>query len=237
MSAMDALFAVQDEDTIVGQLGHRHAHLSERRDLADAEAARAATAAEVNDLKSAHLDLYRRQRRYEGEVTAVEDRLAELDGMLYGGSVTSPKEAVALQNEIGHLRQRLDSLEGTVLETMEELEPVDKALAELSTRAGTEEESIATCRSALLAAESTVDGEVVEAEERRALAAGDVPTEVLARYERARISFGASAVVHFAGGDCNGCPYSMPAVEADRVRALDVGTLAECSECGRLVVR
>jgi len=194
---MDALFAVQDEDTIVGQLGHRHAHLSERRDLVDAETACAATAAEVDDLKSAHLDLYRRQRRYEGEVTAVEDRLAELD----------------------HLRQRLDSLEGTVLETMEELEPVDKALAELTTRAGTEEESIATCRSALLAAESTVDGEVVEAEERRALAAGDVPTEVLARYEWARISFGASAVVHFAGGDCNGCPYSMPAVEADRGHA------------------
>ena len=88
-----------------------------------------------------------------------------------------------------------------------------------------------------MAAESTVDGEAAEAGERRVLAAGDVPTEVLARYERARISFGASAVVHFAGGDCNGCPYSMPAVEADRVRALDVGTLAECSECGRLVVR
>jgi len=29
----------------------------------------------------------------------------------------------------------------------------------------------------------------------------------------------------------------MPSMEADRVKGLDAGTLAECSECGRLVVR
>ena len=49
MSAMDALFTVQDEDTIVRQLNHRHANLPERRVLAEAEQAlgKLATAAAV----------------------------------------------------------------------------------------------------------------------------------------------------------------------------------------------
>ena len=59
----------------------------------------------------------------------------------------------------------------------------------------------------------------------------------LARYERNLASFGSSTVVRFSGADCSGCPYSMPAVEADRVKGLATGTLADCSECGRLVVR
>ena len=64
-----------------------------------------------------------------------------------------------------------------------------------------------------------------------------VPADVLARYEGSRASFGSSTVVRFYGSDCSGCPYSMPAVEADRVRSLTAGTLVDCSECGRLVVR
>ncbi len=237
MSRMDSLFAVQDEDTTVRQLRHRHENLPERDALTRAEAAEEATAAEVEESKLAHLDLFRRQRRYEGEVAAVESRLAELDGLLYGGSVTSPKEAVSIQTEIGHLRQRLDSLEGTLLEVMEELEPVEQLLSELGQRAlveaGATEERLAELR----AAEAVVEAEIGEARARRQQAAGEVQPEVLDRYERATRSFGASTVVHFSGSDCKGCPYSMPAVEADRVRGLPEGTLAECSECGRLVVR
>jgi len=237
MNPMDALFAVQDEDTIVRQLRHRHANLPERRALLDAEAMVVATAAQVEEHRVSHLDLFRRQRRYEGEVAAVEDRLGELDTLLYGGSVTSPKEAVAIQTEISHLRERLDSLEGTVLEVMEELEPVERLIADLDVR-GVEEASVVEhCRGELFAAEAVVDADVAEANERRSAAAEQVDHDVLARYDRAAAGLGASTVVHFAGSNCTGCPYSMPAVEADRVRALAEGTLAECNECGRLVVR
>lgn len=237
MSAMDALFTVQDEDTIVRQLTHRHANLPERLALAEAEQTRAATAAQIEEHKVEHLDLFRRQRRYEGEVAAVEDRLTELDTLLYGGTVTSPKEAVAIQTEIGHLRQRLDSLEGTVLEVMEELEPVERLISELDARGVREAAVVDKCRRELQASEEVVDAEINEARERRCVAAGEVAPDVLARYDRIAGGLGASSVVRFAGSDCTGCPYSMPAVEADRVRALPEGTLAECTECGRLVAR
>ncbi len=237
MRAMEALFMVQDEDTIVSQLLHRHANLTERLTLVEAVAARAATAAQVEEQKVDHLDLFRRQRRYEGEVAAVESRLGELDTLLYGGTVTSPKEAVAIQTEMGHLRQRLDSLEGTVLEVMEELEPVERLVAELNARGVAEATAVEECRRELLAAEAVVDAEVDEARERRRSAASEVSKDVLTRYDRAATNLGASAVVRFSGSDCTGCPYSMPAVEVDRVRSLPEGTLAECTECGRIVAR
>jgi predicted nucleic acid-binding Zn-ribbon protein len=237
MSAMDALFTVQDEDTIVRQLNHHHANLPERMALAEAEQASATTATQIEEHKVEHLDLFRRQRRYEGEVAAVEDRLTELDTLLYGGTITSPKEAVAIQTEIGHLRQRLDSLEGTVLEVMEELEPVERLVSELDARGVLEAAVVEERRQELQAGEEVVDSEINEARARRSAAAGEVAPDVLARYERIAGGLGASTVVHFVGSDCTGCPYSMPAVEADRVRALPEGTLAECTECGRLVAR
>ncbi len=96
---------------------------------------------------------------------------------------------------------------------------------------------IEDARAALVDAEALIDGELVESATRREAAIGSLPAEVLARYERNMPSFGSSTVVRFSGADCSGCPYSMPAVEADRVKGLATGTLTDCSECGRLVVR
>lgn len=234
---MEGLFAVQAEDVLKGQLEHRRANLPERAALTTAEAARAATDVEVEGLGLERLEHVRRQNRYEGEVEAVEARLAELDEKLYGGGITSPKEATSLQDEMGHLRRRQDDLEGQVLEVMELVEPIDGRLAELATAADEQDGAIAAARDALADAEAEIVGELAESEGRRAEAAAAVPADDLSRYERNRPAFGPSTVVGFSGSDCRGCPSSMPAVEADRVRRLPEGTLADCSECGRLVAR
>ena len=96
---------------------------------------------------------------------------------------------------------------------------------------------IAAAKVALVETEAAIDGELAESATRREAAVQSLPADVLVRYQRSLPSFGASTVVRFSGTDCSGCPYSMPSMEADRVKGLDAGTLAECSECGRLVVR
>ncbi len=132
MISVDALFAVQDEDVLSGQLQHRFEQLPERARLVDARVNQAATAAENEELDLKRLDMLQRQHRIEGEVTAIETRLAELDGKLYGGAISTAREASTLQEEIEHLRRRQDDLESDVLELMEALEPVDERLAELA---------------------------------------------------------------------------------------------------------
>ena len=234
---MDALFAVQEADVIRGQLEHRRSHLPERTALGEAEAARQVTANEVERIGLERLDHARRQQRYEGEVVAVEARLADLDGKLYGGAITSPKEATSLQGEMGQLRKRQDDLEGQVLEIMELIEPLDAELLALAAIGESQDAALAGARTLLDETEAAIVADLAASSERRSAAVAEVPAEIVARYEKGRLSFGSSAVVRFSGFDCSGCPYSMPAVEADRVKSMKVGALTDCSECGRLVVR
>ena len=237
MTAMEDLFALQDEDVLRGQLEYRRARLPEADAVLAAETVRVQMSAEVGDLQIQRLDHARRQNRFEGEVASIEVRLGELDQRLYGSAITSPKEATALQNEIGSLRRRQDDLEGQILEIMEILEPTDARLEELAAAAIVADADIAAAKVALVDTEAAIDGELAESATRREAAVQSLPADVLVRYQRSLPSFGASTVVRFSGTDCSGCPYSMPSMEADRVRGLDAGTLAECSECGRLVVR
>ncbi len=237
MTSVDALFAVQDEDVLSGQLQHRLLQLPERARLVDARAHQTATAAENGELDLERLDMLQRQHRIEGEVTAIETRLAELDGKLYGGAITTAREASTLQEEIEHLRRRQDVLESDVLEFMEAIEPLDEQLAELAELGTRQEASIAEALRDLSTAEAGVTDELDESAARREAAVSQLDVEVLDHYEKNRAAFGSSTAVRFAGSDCKGCPLTMPAVEADRVRALPSGTLVDCSECGRLVVR
>ena len=234
---MDALFAVQDEDVARGQLEHRQSHLPERTALNEAEAIRQATVTEVERIGLERLDHAHRQKRYEGEVVAVEARLADLDGKLYGGAITSPKEATSLQDEMIRLRKRQDDLEGQVLEIMELIEPLDAELLALAAAGESQDAIVVAARTLLDETEAAIADDLAASAERRSAAVAEVPDEVFARYEKGRSSFGSSAVVRFSGSDCSGCPYSMPAVEADRVKSMEAGTLTDCSECGRLVVR
>ena len=237
MTFVEALFAVQDEDVLSGQLQHRFLQLSERARLVDARANQTVTAAENGELDLERLDMLQRQHRIEREVTGIEARLAELDGKLYGGAITTAREASTLQEEIEHLRRRQDDLESDVLELMEALEPLDERLAELVGLGIREEASISEALRDLSTAEAVVTDELAQSAARRETAVAQLGVEVLDRYEKNRAAFGSSTAVRFSGADCKGCPLAMPAVEADRVRALPSGTLVDCSECGRLVVR
>jgi len=237
LSPAEALFCVQNEDTVLGQLHHRHEHLPERAELAALVARATELTAERDTRQIERLDLTRRQQRYEQEVAAVEARIAELDGKLYGGLITSPKEASSLQEEIGHLGSRQGDLEEQVLEIMEALEPIEAALADVESGIGSNQADQGAVQAALAESEAEVAALTADATDRRASAAAAVPSDLLARYEGLRRAFGSSVIVRFDGGDCRGCPSSMPAVEADRVKGLAEGELADCAECGRLVVR
>ena len=148
MSAMEDLFALQDEDVLTGQLKYRKARLPEADAVVAAESARVQISSEVADLRIERLDHARRQNRFEGEVAAVEARLTELDQRLYGSAITSPKEATTLQNEIASLRRRQNDLEGQVLEIMELVEPFDVRLEELAVASDAADEAIAAARRA-----------------------------------------------------------------------------------------
>ena len=232
---MDALFAVQTEDTDIRRLERRRAALAERARVAEVARARQEVVSRRDVVASERDELARREKRVEDEVALLEEKIAGEEQRLYHGSLTSPKEAQALQDEIASLRRRLDGLESDAIELLVETEPLDEAMAALDAELAEVDRQAGAADEALAAAEAEITASLEAARDRRAAAAAELPADVLARYERLVPTFEESTVVHFGGGNCQGCPSAMPAVEVDRVRGLPPGEITDCQECGRLV--
>ena len=135
-SALERLLAIQEEDTITDQLVYRRDHLPERDAVAEHERRVAALEAERSSRKDRHDELSAIIRRLQGEVAAIETRIAEVTRTMHSGAVTVPRELQALQHEQESLRRRQDHLETEELEHMEELDPLTEVVAAIGFRAG-----------------------------------------------------------------------------------------------------
>ncbi len=235
MTDLAALLTVQELDNTTGALRHRLATLPERRVLDEANALVAALDTELAGRAAPQRELEREQRRIEGEADGIRAKADSENRRLYSGAVTALRELQAIQEEISSLRRRSAQLDEAVLELMMQIEPLVDSVGELRARLTAAEAAADTATVALAEAEVAVNAELQATVAQRAAAAGEVPAEALARYAAARPQLAPSTVVRLVGSRCEGCPSQMPAVEVDRIRHLEAG-LAECDECGRLVL-
>lgn len=237
MSGFDELLRLQDHDIVIDQISHRQASLPERPALAAADAAVAAVDARVAATQAQRDELARDEKRLADEVATVEAKATEVNDKLYGGTITSPKELQAFQEDYDSLKRRQRELEDREIEIMEQIEPVDADLAKLADeRAGLaaqRDQAVA----ALEAAESAVAAELAEAMSQRDDIVAAVPADQLATYDRMRPDYAGTPIARLVGSNCNGCHLTLSAVALDRLHALPPDALATCEECGRILVR
>lgn len=237
MSELEALLEVQKLDNTLDQLRYKHEHLPQRTAIAETTAELASLNASAAESERARDDLRRRERDLENQAADLNEKAQDLDGKLYGGAVTSPKEATAMTDEIAGLRARASDLDDQALELMVEIEPLDESLVEVEAARGALEAKIAALQDELAANEAELDGEIESTEGERAAAAEPIDDALLEQYRKLRITYGPRAVVEFDAGKGGGCPVAMSAVELDRWKHLPVGTLENCVDCGRLVAK
>ncbi len=237
MSDLDHLLDLQANDTTADQLRHRRETLPERARLVELDERHRALEQETAEPRAERDRLAREQKRLEDEVATVEEKAASVDRQLYGGGVTSPKEAQALQADLESLKRRQSQLEDMVLEVMEQLEPVEAALAESDAALGQVATERAQVEAALADAEQAVEAELAQVTAARAELAAQVPTELLAEYERLRPQMGGIAVARLSGPTCQGCHLTLAAAEVDEIRRRPADALVHCPDCGRLLVR
>lgn len=229
------LLDIQRLDTEGEQLRHRHANLPEREALAEAGVERTRLEQEIAALGAARVEVSTRQKRFEDEAQIFATKADEDEKRLYSGEV-GMKDLQPLQDEIKGLRSRQEELEDRALEAMEEGESLagDQGTAEAALEAI--EARITALEAELAASEAEVDALLAEVSAARDVAAAEVSADDLAEYERLRPGFGSATVVSFDGGNCVGCPSTMPAMELDRMKHADAGSVLSCSECGRIVI-
>lgn len=229
------LLDIQRLDTEGEQLRHRRSTLPEREALAEAQAELTRLQAQIDTLGASRVEVTTRQKRFEDEAQIFATRADADDKRLYSGEV-GMKDLQPLQDEIAGLRERQGELEDRALEAMEEAESLADEQAAAESALQETGDRITALEAELAASEAEVDGLLADVVSARDEAQAEVDEADLAEYERLRPGLGSSTVVRFDGGNCVGCPSTMPAVELDRMKHAQSGAVLDCSECGRIVI-
>ncbi|MFQ5556065.1 MAG: zinc ribbon domain-containing protein [Acidimicrobiales bacterium] len=237
MTDAHPLITIQRLDTEARQLVHRRRQLAQREELAEALAEQAEHQSSIDEIAMRRMEVLARQHRFEDEAATMSTRADRDETRLYSGELQAMKDLQALQDEIAGLRRRQRELEDHALEAMLEADELAAATTELESTRSPVDERVTALTAEIEAVEAEIDAELEGVAAARGEAAAGTDPELLARYERLRPGFGSATVVRFDKASGCSCPSSMPAVEADRVKHCAPGSILDCRECGRIVLR
>jgi predicted nucleic acid-binding Zn-ribbon protein len=230
-----AFLAIQDIDTALDAIANKRPRLAE---LAAHQQASAALA----DLRQ---QVAAAQQRVDGAVAAIEaaehaageltKKRTRLEAQLK--TVIAPREAEALMHEINTLNAQRNELDDQELAALDEQAQGEATLETLAADIPVHEALVASAKAALDEASAALDAEVAALQSRRSVAVGELAAGDVALYERVRKQFGGVGVARLEGSHCSGCHMDLSPAELDIVRAVPGDELAECPQCGRIMVR
>ena len=144
----------------------------------------------------------------------------------------SNKEFKAMEIEIGNVLGKIRVHEDQELVLMEDVEAARSNVAERRKELEAEEEAVNLDVAELDTRMGGIDAEISSLEARRSELVGDIPEDMLARYERI-LERRDRALVPVEGGICGGCHMRLPPSVAQNI--LKNEDLVSCDHCGRLL--
>src|SRR6188508_3077376 len=113
---LEALLALQERDTALERLLHRHRTLPERAALQEAESTAAALDARVATTRKERDRVAREEQQLDDEARSLSDKAKEVEGRMYSGEISSPRELQAMQADVESLRRHQGTIENRELE-------------------------------------------------------------------------------------------------------------------------
>ncbi|HUF98496.1 MAG TPA: C4-type zinc ribbon domain-containing protein [Ilumatobacter sp.] len=228
------LIELQAADTMSDQLRHRRENLAERDALQNArnalvrwDQARTLIRKRIDELSSI-------VEASEHESADIDKHRTKLQAQLR--TVIAPREAEALQREIAGLNERRSQSDDAELAAMEEQARLEADLAELLLQEPALRQGYLAADAVLAAATRDIEGELTRIADRLASLRAAVDKPSLTKYDRLREHHVVAAAV-LVGSRCDGCHMDLSAAEVDTVRDdTKVGKVAECPQCGRMLV-
>jgi uncharacterized protein len=235
-SELETLLTLQEHDSTLERLLHRHHTLPERDSLHDAEATASALDARLATTRIERDRVARDEQQLDDEASALAAKATEVDKRMYSGEVSSPKELQSMQADIDQLRKHQRSVENRELELMEIREPLDAAVADLEQQRATVGAEVDRLAAALGAAEAEIIAEMQVERATRDQLAASIDAMLLKEYERCRVEAKGAGVARLVGTTCQGCHLSVPAIEAEQIKRSGGQPLAFCDNCGAILV-
>ena len=217
------------------EIQKREKELADIRAKLSDDSTRIAAKRQADALENKMAELTRPRRQAENNIEDIERRIAEIDGRLYDGSVTNPRELEAYQEERANLEGNRSEEEDKLLELMIESDDtetlLDKAKAIF---ARIDEDRIREIES-LRSRGTAITAELPEFKERRQALVSEHAPATLATYESVRqLRGGQGAALVDRRGLCQGCRLIIPTTEMQRVRAGE--QIVQCGSCSRILI-
>ena len=206
-------------------------------DLAAAQAEQARRQQAIDEVAARRARALVRQKRLEVEAGVLEASGDAKDARLYSGEIRGIRDLEVLQSEIEGLRSRQSALEDQAIEALILIDDLSGEADALEAERSSAAERATILEAELAAVEAEIDERAAAAAAARDSAAAALDPEVLARYVRLRERFGHSTAVSFDPVRGCDCPSLMPMAEISRMSRCEPGSVLDCAECGRLVLR
>ena len=230
------LLDLQALDTKLDQLVHRRHSLPELAELRALET-RLGQLRDVHAVSAAtDSDLAREQAKAEADVDQVRAR-AERDRKLLAAGSGSAKDMENLQHELESLGKRQSALEDVVLEVMEKVETASARTAKLAADRAEVEGDRERAAHALAGQQASVDKDVEFTRTQREVVAKQLPTELLAFYDKLRGQYDGVGVAAIVRRRCQACQIELDIAEVNAAKTAAPDTLMRHDSCRRILVR
>jgi hypothetical protein len=229
-----SLITVQELDTSADQLRYRLGHLDEAAAVAALEAERDRVRRVIDAAAAAERQASARLAEIEAATTAGRTKRAKLETQLR--SVVVVREAEALQREIARIDSEREAADEEGLALLDEVDASRATHASEQVRLADVEARLAASRHEHDRAVADVQERLAEVTRAREEAAASVDAGLRRRYEQLRHHTGGVAVARVVHGCCDGCHLELSAMELQQLKHLPPGEIAECGQCGRILV-
>lgn len=230
-----SLLELASVDAELTRLTHRAGHLAEQQRFDASVAEHREAGDRLAVLGIAIEDVDGQVAKLEDEIDGVRKREDRDRALLKGGSV-DPKNVAELQHELEALERRQAALEDSLLELMERREQLESERSEQTDR-------VAEMKRAMIAAEDTRDGALVELDQakhravsRRTELTKALEADLLALYEKLRAKGGVAASL-LQARRCGACRIEIDKGELARLAAAPQDEVLRCPECSAILVR
>jgi predicted nucleic acid-binding Zn-ribbon protein len=169
---------------------------------------------------------------HELQLAGTEAKQRKIEGDLYGGRVSNPKELSSMQDELVMLGRTRDHLEDQILALLDRVEALKGDATAADAARTAIEQRLAVHLADYEAARVRLDAEIETLTAERAECASRVEARLLRRYMGIAAQEGGVGIVPILNGLCGGCHNTLPTEFVARVRD---GHLIICERCRRIL--
>ena len=231
------LLDVQELDSRLDLLRHQLATLPQTAELQALARARAEVGDRARDAKIAVDDLTRAQKKADADVEQVKARRKRDQERIDQGLITNPKDLERMQHEMVSLDRRVGELEDTELEVMEQLEEAQRELDALTARLAEIDDKIQATTDSRTKVAGEVEEQLTKVADDRKVTASDMPTDLMALYEKLRGQKGGVGAAALRARRCGGCSLELNAADLGVIAKAPSHEVIRCEECSRILVR